>query len=171
MANCSDASISPRNTVGFLKEENEAAPTASRSALMARVRQKDTLPEMKVRKILHGLGYRYRLHRRDLPGTPDIVFPARRKAIFVHGCFWHRHADCSKATSPKTRADFWTGKFAKNVERDKRKENDLIELGWEVETVWECETKDMESLATRLAFWLDSPSSNSTVDGANRVEV
>ncbi|WP_441005677.1 very short patch repair endonuclease [Rhizobium sp. WSM4643] len=125
---------------------------------MARVGQKNTLPEVKVRKILHGLGYRYRIHRRDLPGSPDIVFPTRRKAIFVHGCFWHRHADCSKATSPKTRVEFWREKFAKNVERDKRKERELRELGWEVETIWECETKDMEGLARRVVFWLGSRS-------------
>jgi DNA mismatch endonuclease (patch repair protein) len=127
---------------------------------MARVGQKNTLPEVRVRKILHGLGYRYRIHRRDLPGSPDIVFPTRRKAIFVHGCFWHRHTDCSKATSPKTRVEFWREKFAKNVERDKRKERELRELGWDVETIWECETKDMEGLARRVVSWLGSQSPN-----------
>ena len=92
----------------------------NRSALMSRVKAKDTKPELRVRRSAHGLGYRYRLHRRDLPGSPDLVFPGRRKALFVHGCFWHRHQGCRKTTMPKTRAKFWQRKFDDNVRRDER---------------------------------------------------
>lgn len=121
---------------------------------MARVGPKDTKPEMVVRRMLHAMGRRFRLHRRDLPGTPDIVLPAAKKAIFVHGCFWHRHPGCSKATTPKTRTDFWNDKFDRNVERDGRKERELRAAGWDVYTIWECETRDMTALNHRLQEWL-----------------
>lgn len=124
---------------------------------MAKVGPRDTKPELIVRRILHALGRRFRLHRRDLPGTPDIVLPAPRKAIFVHGCFWHRHEGCRKATTPKTRVEFWQEKFERNVERDRRKERELREAGWDVLTVWECETRDHEGLKQRLRDWLASP--------------
>ncbi|WP_438810767.1 very short patch repair endonuclease [Sphingobium chlorophenolicum] len=129
----------------------------ARSALMAKIGQKNTKPETIVRKLLHAMGRRFRLHRRDLPGTPDIVLPGRKKVIFVHGCFWHRHPGCSKATTPKTRQEFWLDKFERNVERDRQKEEELQSAGWDVLTIWECETKDMEALRSKLEAWLQQP--------------
>lgn len=125
-----------------------------RSALMSRVKAKDTKPELRVRRSAHGLGYRYRLHRRDLPGSPDLVFPGRRKALFVHGCFWHRHQGCRKTTMPKTRAKFWQRKFDDNVRRDERVIAALRELGWDVLVVWECETLDEDLLRRTLLEFL-----------------
>lgn len=122
---------------------------------MSAVRGRDTKPEMIVRRLLFSMSYRYRLHRRDLPGRPDVVFAGRRKAIFVHGCFWHRHPGCRKATSPKKRAAFWMEKFGRNVERDRRVEERLVEMGWRSLVVWECETGAREELAPRLKRFLD----------------
>ena len=122
-----------------------------RSWLMSRVGGKNTTPEIVVRKIAHSLGLRFRLHRRDLPGTPDLVFPKWRTAIFVHGCFWHRHSGCAKASTPKTRTKYWRDKFKSNVGRDKRNTDLLRKHGWSVVTVWECETKDVESVRATLA--------------------
>ena len=139
------------------KPVTEKKPPPERSALMARVGPKDTKPEMAVRRLLHDLGYRYRLHRRDLPGTPDICFPARRKAIFVHGCFWHRHEGCRRTTTPKTRAAFWNEKFQQNIARDHRKIAALRELGWDVLVVWECEAEGAPVLAQRLMSFLATP--------------
>jgi len=121
-----------------------------RSALMARVRQKGTGPELLVRRCLHRLGFRFRLHRKDLPGTPDIVLPKHCKVIFVHGCYWHRHPGCTRTTTPKTRTDFWTDKFRSNVQRDRRNMRKLRESGWEPYIVWECETNDIQELETNL---------------------
>lgn len=121
-----------------------------RSALMGHVRGKNSKPEMVVRRLAHGLGYRFRLHCRNLPGTPDLVFPKLRKAIFVHGCFWHRHQGCYRTTTPKTRADYWASKFERNVKRDALKETQLRASGWDVLVVWECETFDPDVLADRL---------------------
>lgn len=118
---------------------------------MSAVRGKNTGPEMKVRHLLHAMGYRFRLHRRDLPGTPDIVLPRHHTVIFVHGCFWHRHPDCKRTTAPKTRVEFWTEKFERNVARDRLKEAALREMGWQVLVVWECETKSVETLRAKLA--------------------
>lgn len=125
-----------------------------RSARMASVRQKNTAPELAVRKILHGLGYRYRLHCRSLPGTPDIVFSKRRAVIFVHGCFWHAHAGCSRATVPSARRAYWTEKFAANVARDTSNARRLRRLGWRVSVVWSCEIRDEEKLIARLQRFL-----------------
>lgn len=112
-----------------------------RSATMRAVRSRDTKPEMLVRCAAHALGYRFRLHRKDLPGSPDLVFPSRKKVIFVHGCFWHGH-DCARgARQPKTNAEYWTAKIARNVARDERARAELAVLGWDVLTVWECELK------------------------------
>ena len=122
----------------------------ARSSLMRRVRQKNTSAEIRVRRLLHAMGFRFRLHPRNLPGRPDIVLPKYRMAIFVHGCFWHRHSGCSKATMPKTRRQFWSDKFRSNMERDRRKELALRELGWRVATVWECETSDLTPLGNKL---------------------
>jgi DNA mismatch endonuclease (patch repair protein) len=109
---------------------------------------------MAIRRLLHSMNYRYRLHRKDLPGRPDIVFGKRRKVVFVHGCFWHRHPGCKKATSPKKRADFWKEKFARNVVRDREVTQKLKEMGWQSFVVWECETSDLVRLARRLNGFL-----------------
>lgn len=138
-------------------EAPDPPPSPERSANMARIRSVDTTPELTVRKLLHRLGYRFRLHRRNLPGKPDICFPGRKKAIFVHGCFWHRHEGCRRTTTPKTRKSFWEDKFQRNVVRDRANVSDLDELGWSVLIVWECETDDLEALAPRLAEFLDAP--------------
>lgn len=124
--------------------------------IMSAVRGRDTKPEMVVRRLLFSMDYRYRLHRKDLPGRPDVVFARRRKAIFVHGCFWHRHGGCRKTTSPKKRAEFWTEKFDRNVERDRRVEDQLAAMGWSSLVVWECETNAPERLASRLRSFLGS---------------
>jgi DNA mismatch endonuclease (patch repair protein) len=120
-----------------------------RSALMARIRGRDTGPEMVVRRLLHGMGYRFRVHERDLPGRPDIVFRSRRAVIFVHGCFWHRH-DCGLGYMPKTRHQFWQAKFERNVKRDQEVKGKLEATGWRVTVVWECELDRLPALSTRL---------------------
>lgn len=129
---------------------------AERSRVMARVRQKNTGPERKLRKLLTRMGLRYRLHRRDLPGSPDVVFPGRRTVVFVHGCFWHGH-DCPRgARRPKQNADYWTAKTARNVERDAEVEARLAALGWRPVTVWECELKDETAVERRLVAELQA---------------
>ena len=120
-----------------------------RRKIMQSVKSKDTGPEMLVRRILHRLGYRFRLHRKDLPGRPDIVLPRHRKVILVHGCFWHAHG-CAKGRPPKSRKDYWLPKLQENVRRDRTKLEHLEALGWQVMVVWQCETKDVEVLAARL---------------------
>jgi DNA mismatch endonuclease, patch repair protein len=117
-----------------------------RSWTMSRIRSKNTKPEMAVRKVAHAAGLRFRLHRKDLPGTPDLVFPSRSIALFVHGCFWHRH-HCTHATSPATNADYWAAKFDRNVRRDARNASELRKLGWRCVRIWECETKNANKLA------------------------
>ena len=117
-----------------------------RSWLMSRVKAKDSLAEIRVRRTVHSLGLRYRLHRRDLPGTPDLVFPKYRVALFIHGCFWHRHAGCKKATTPKSRIRFWQNKFDRNMARDRKVASDLRALGWTVKIIWECEAKTREAI-------------------------
>jgi len=122
----------------------ESAPSAERSRIMRAVRSVNTRPEMTVRRLLHAMGYRYRLHRRDLPGAPDIVFPGRRKLIFVHGCFWHGH-DCARgARAPAANADYWRSKIARNVARDADHLAALRLAGWDVLIVWECQLKVRE---------------------------
>lgn len=130
---------------------------ASRSDIMRAVKRAHTRPEIVVRQALHALGLRFRLHRRDLPGSPDIVLPKFRTVVFVHGCFWHRHSDCRYATTPKSRQEYWLPKFEANVERDARKEAQLRELGWRVLVMWECETKSLEALEVRLRLEFDLP--------------
>lgn len=123
----------------------------TRSRMMASIRGRDTKPELLVRRYLHRAGLRFRLHGRDLPGSPDIVLPRHRSVVLVHGCFWHRHPGCRYATSPATRIDFWTRKFEGNVARDRRNEERLAALGWTVHVIWECETRD--ELALDRLFW------------------
>ena len=127
-----------------------------RSERMRRVRQKDTAPELAVRKTLHKMGYRYRLHRRDLPGSPDIVFPSRRKVIFVHGCFWHGHQDpkCKLSRLPKSKKDFWRKKFSDNRDRDRRKIQDLKIAGWECLVLWQCQIGNLKSILKKLEIFL-----------------
>lgn len=127
-----------------------------RSALMARIGPKDSRAELTIRQLLHRRGYRFRLHRRDLPGSPDIVLPRRRKAIFLHGCFWHRHPGCRRASDPKSRREYWLPKFERTVARDARNVIELESLGWDVLIVWECETRDMAKLERRLIDFLDT---------------
>ena len=129
----------------------------SRSDIMRAVKRAHTAPEIVVRQVLHALGLRFRLHRRDLPGSPDIVLPKFRTVVFVHGCFWHRHPDCRYATTPKSRQEYWLPKFEANVERDARKEAQLRELSWRVLVMWECETKSLEALEARLRLEFDLP--------------
>ncbi len=123
---------------------------AKRSWIMSRVRGKDTTPERRVRSLVHRLGYRFRLHRRSLPGCPDLVFPARRVALFVHGCFWHGHPCARGDRLPSTNAAYWKNKIDSNKARHQRHVRDLSELGWQVLVVWECETKDLDALRSRL---------------------
>jgi DNA mismatch endonuclease (patch repair protein) len=112
---------------------------ARQSMLMAHVRSKDTQPELRLRRRLHGAGFRFRLHRRDLPGTPDVVLPGLRVAIFVHGCYWHRHPGCPKSTVPSRNLEYWLPKFQRTLARDRQAEARLIAAGWRVRVVWECE--------------------------------
>lgn len=124
-----------------------------RSQMMRAVRSRDTKPELVLRRALHRQGFRFRLHRRDLPGTPDLVFPGRRSVIFVNGCFWHGH-DCKAATLPKTRTDFWTAKIGENRARDVRNLRSLCAMGWRALVVWQCELNGVDTLG-RIADWLD----------------
>lgn len=135
---------------------NASPVELNRSRHMASVRSRNTTPELTVRKALFALGFRFRLHRKELPGTPDIILPRHRTVIFVHGCFWHRHANCAKTTNPKTRADFWQDKFRANIARDQRNLDGLHALGWRTLVVWECETKDSKLLRTMLCEALPS---------------
>ena len=121
---------------------------------MARIRKTDTKPELVVRRTAHRMGYRFRLHGRDLPGTPDLVFPGRKKVIFVHGCFWHRHGCHLCAPVPKTKSDYWGPKLARNVQRDQISLEGLKSLGWSSLIVWECETRDLSGLQLQLAGFL-----------------
>lgn len=127
---------------------------AQRSRNMARIRGKDTAPEIAVRRLLHALGYRFRVHVSTLPGKPDLAFPARKKAVFVHGCFWHSHPGCVRATRPVSRAVFWAEKFEKNQERDARVQAKLHAEGWQVLVIWECEVKERDKLEARLKEFL-----------------
>lgn len=133
---------------------DHVTPT-KRSKIMAAVRSKDTTPEMKVRRLVHSMGYRYRLHSPDLPGKPDLVFSSKKKVIFVHGCFWHGHKRCSKARLPKSRVDFWREKIENNVSRDRRVKRALNRKGWRYLTIWQCEVKDIGKTGTCIRAFLD----------------
>jgi DNA mismatch endonuclease (patch repair protein) len=124
---------------------------SKRSEVMSRIKGRNTKPELAVRSLLHRMGYRFRLHKADLPGKPDIVLSRYKTVIFVHGCFWHRHKDCRFAYTPKSRTDFWLKKLESNVIRDIQVKSDLELLGWRVITVWECELRDMDQLSRKIA--------------------
>lgn len=121
---------------------------------MAGIKGKNTKPEMVVRKLVHGMGFRFRLHRKDLPGSPDIVFPRLRRVIFVHGCFWHRHPGCRFAYTPKSNTQFWLDKLVSNTRRDDLAQKALVALGWEILIVWECEVSNLPALAQKLNSFL-----------------
>lgn len=126
-------------------QKKDPLSPAERSERMSRIRSKNTKPEVFVRSVLHRMGYRFRLHRKDLPGNPDIVLPKHRIVIFVHGCFWHQHPGCRKATIPENNADYWGRKLRRNIERDRRVTQQLEELSWRVVTLWECEIPRQEA--------------------------
>lgn len=126
-----------------------------RSEIMSRVHSKNTMPELILRRLIFSLGYRYRLHVSTLPGKPDLVFPKKKKAIFVHGCFWHSHINCVKAKAPKSRLEFWIPKLKQNAIRDQRNQSELSALSWQVLVVWQCELKDMALLKNKIIFFLN----------------
>jgi DNA mismatch endonuclease (patch repair protein) len=134
----------------------------SRSEQMRRIRGKNTKPELIVRRLIFSMGYRYRLHRKNMPGQPDIIFPSRKAVIFVHGCFWHQHPDpeCKISHLPKSNAEYWQQKLARNQERDAEHESALLELGWHVLVIWECQLKDSEALKHKIVAFLGSDGEN-----------
>jgi len=123
---------------------------------MRRIASKDTSPELLIRKLTHRLGYRFRIHRKDLPGKPDLAFLSKKKVIFVHGCFWHQHRDpqCKISHTPKSRTDYWIPKLQRNAERDKEHQEKLNEKGWEFLIVWECQVKDLKALSARITSFV-----------------
>lgn len=127
-----------------------------RSRNMNRIRSKDTKPEMIVRRVAHGMGYRYRLHDKRLPGSPDLVFRRRRKVIFVHGCFWHRHRNCPSARLPKSNREFWTPKLNRNRKRDEQNLRALMKAGWSILVIWECETRNTNTLTQRIRDFIEN---------------
>lgn len=145
----------------------------TRSKMMSKIKGKNTKPELIVRSFLHQQGFRFKLHAKNLPGAPDLVLPKYNLTIFVHGCFWHRHAGCAYAYNPKTRVDFWVSKFKKNLERDAKNQQTLIEKGWRVLTIWECgvnlkkqELFDIKNYVTSnlsVMCWPSSPPKKSTI--------
>lgn len=139
----------------------DIVPPSVRSRMMSGIKGKNSQPELLVRRMLFAAGYRFRLHRRDLPGTPDIVMPGRKIAIFVHGCFWHAHNGCKYATLPATRPDFWAAKLQANVVRDQKAVEKLTTIGWRVLFVWECATRDRETverLENKVVDWINGNS-------------
>lgn len=143
--------------------------TPQRSRNMRAIKSQDTKPEMTVRQLVHSLGYRYRLHRKDLPGKPDLVFPSRKKAILVHGCFWHMH-DCRRGyREPKENSGYWSSKIARNRERDIQTQHDLKALGWDVLVIWECETTKAraESLAKAIVNFLEAPTGQTVIPASH----
>lgn len=143
-----------RSTRGAASPLYEHVAPETRRRMLA-VRRRDTAPELHVRRVLHGMGYRFRLHRKDLPGTPDIVLPRHRKIVLVHGCFWHGHEDCKRATRPVNNASSWAAKIEGNRLRDQRNLDALSALGWEVLVIWECEVRDASRLEARLRAFLE----------------
>ena len=141
---------------------------AVRSRMMSGIKGKNSLPEKQVRRLLFAAGYRFRLHRRDLPGTPDIVMPGRKVAIFVHGCFWHVHQKCRYAKMPSTRSEFWAAKLKGNRDRDQRIMDKLTTMGWRVLCVWECATRDLQTLqglGRQIADWIEGDATFGEIGG------
>lgn len=137
--------------------------------MMSGIRSVDTRPELALRRRMHALGLRFRLHRKDLPGSPDLVFPRFRAAVFVHGCYWHRHPGCPKTTMPSTRVAFWSEKFEANVRRDQRAETLLLSTGWRVAVIWECVLRrNPDAVAQELDEWLQSAPDE---DSVRRLEI
>ena len=132
-------SISPMNKISNQRSRN-----------MSAIKSKNTKPEIAVRKLLYSMGYRFRLHRKDLPGSPDIVLPKYKTVIFVHGCFWHRHENCKYTSTPKTRQEFWENKFNSNKKRDQKIQKEIIDLGWKFIIIWECETHNIQPLEEKI---------------------
>ena len=126
-----------------------------RSRNMSAIKSKNTKPEIKVRKVLHSMGYRFRLHSKNLPGSPDIVLPKYKTVIFVHGCFWHRHENCKYASTPKTRQEFWENKFKANVKRDLEIQEKIKNIGWKYVVIWECEARNIESIEEKIKRFLN----------------
>tara|TARA_Y100000746_G_scaffold76986_1_gene64847 strand:+ start:184 stop:600 length:417 start_codon:yes stop_codon:yes gene_type:complete len=137
-----------------MKKETNHIISASRSKNMSAIKSKNTKPEVEVRKLLHSMGFRFRLHKKDLPGSPDIVLPKYKTVIFVHGCFWHRHQNCKYASNPKTRVDFWNKKFKDNIERDIKVRKELENLEWNCLIIWECQIKNKTYLKEKLRTFL-----------------
>lgn len=141
---------------GRIKEKTfDTLSPEERSERMSRVRGKDTKPELALRRLVHSMGYRYRLHSRRLPGQPDLVFPSRKKVLFVHGCFWHRHKGCPNCRNPKSRLDFWVPKLEGNRRRDLKSQAALRRLNWRFLVVWECQLKKQERLSNRIRKFLE----------------
>jgi DNA mismatch endonuclease, patch repair protein len=136
---------------------------AKRSLMMSGIRGKNTKPELAVRKLVHGLGYWFRLHRRDLPGSPDLALPRLKKVIFVHGCFWHRHQGCKFACTPKSNVEFWQTKLNENIRRDTTARHALCSTGWEVLIVWECEVSNLPALSQKLSTFLSTDAEGSSI--------
>ena len=141
-----------------------------RSRNMSAIKSKNTKPEIAVRKMLHALGYRFRLHRKDLPGSPDIVLPKYKTVIFVHGCFWHRHENCKFASTPKTRNEFWENKFNENMKRDKNNFKELKKLNWNLLVIWECETKNINLLIKKVSSKIGNIQLSNSNPGPRSIE-
>ena len=141
-----------------------------RSRNMSAIKSKNTKPEIAVRKMLHALGYRFRLHRKDLPGSPDIVLPKYKTVIFVHGCFWHRHENCKFASTPKTRKEFWENKFNENMKRDKNNFKELKKLNWNLLVIWECETKNINLLIKKVSSKIGNIQLSNSNPGPRSIE-
>lgn len=135
----------------------DSITTERRSDNMRKIRSKDTKPEMRIRKLLFGLGYRFRLHRKDLPGKPDIVFTGRKRVIFVHGCFWHQHQDCREGRLPGSRQEYWIPKLKNNISRDQKHTVELQKLGWKVLVIWECQVTNIDRTEDMMLKFLGSP--------------
>ena len=133
-----------------MKKETNHIISASRSKNMSAIKSKNTKPEVEVRKLLHSMGFRFRLHKKDLPGSPDIVLPKYKTVIFVHGCFWHRHENCKYASTPKTRKEFWESKFKANVKRDLEIQEKIKNIGWQSVVIWECQVKNKSFLTKKF---------------------